>query len=1153
MAYNSVADIRKSWGAAWSDASDEEVLGAYAKATKRDPGQVADAFGYDPGKGSLTNERLSASADNYQSGMWGVGSAIANQVGLKRAGKWMGDQSDDNKFQADVAASRARELGGIDSFRDVTGLQSGANWVGGLAASSLPFLAETATFAAANAATGGALTPAWLARAATAAPKFLGGGGLAAGASFAGRRAALAAGERMAGTAMAAGAATYPSSVGDILSNQREQLEANGQDPANVNLPAALAGAIPYSLLNVIDPTQRLAAGGLPKRAISALDGVGSTTARGFGMGVARTAANAGVVGVKEGVNELGQEMVNQRFGRMAVDPNQKFYDDSVDEQGRPTKFNSSDRFAESFVGGLALGGAVGGGAGGWRRSDGYQAPSVAPEVEQGRPGDLLAGADSNNLIAGDYSPLGTPPPNAFQDGSYAEMMSQKTTLQNVMRHAEATGNAAGFYEAQSALNEINEKLGPLEDTARREGLADDSQMGLFGSGESLPEGPGQQRNPALPTYAADAGGYVATDRNSANALQEPGALLARQQQMEQKARSEEQAQAAQKAAQARTELAKRAANVGLDSKKGAHVQAMGHLEQGQTDGLITNDEAGTIIGSVVGGASPGTVTAKLGTIRDTLKLEGEGGVAPGTTARVKAAILAGGDGKQELREAQKAAKAAVKEAESKAEDAKVTTAAIRDNEPAPVTPPAVTPAPTVQASSLKEAANVLLAPEPAPAPAPKAAPITLGPQNGKGGVTTVKFGGRTVTVAPLHWSRLKAVLGLDNDGHMTGQRQTYEQVAQSEDLKGKNARSTILKSIALFLPPRDGMSTQKQLNEILADDSAISSRSVAVAPTTESQLDGNEIGLTEDTTPTTSDEMGELSAEGGAIASILEGASGEEGSGGTGYRVSDSLSDAASGDHIGQDQKANDYKRSRPEDDVVAARKLADQLVKSAEKAGKGPDTVVSPADIAAREALEARNLAITAENERLAATPAPEVSKATLLEIDARDEWNDNLDEGELEFNAIDPSERGKFVQLYQKWDKGEIPSKEYRERLQDISDRANGRPSSAGVSGIVPSGSSQKLPDVPGSSAGRTGEAGTGGGVLPGGQGNPQTGGSPVAGQDVTPLRKHAPRSTGEPVSVTIQTSNGSLEIADSHKYLDRLNNKIKKFEDLSACLR
>ena len=359
MAIFSIDELRASAPAQFRTASDESLLREYAKSVGMDPFEVANTLGYDPGKGSLTNERLSASTDNYQAGLYGVGEAVTGAMGLKSAQRFMRSGRQDNEFQANVASQRAKELGGIDSYKDVDGVGTGLNYLGGLGAQMLPYAAEAAT---------GGLAVRGLSTGLRAAV----GAGRAAEATTEVMRAGLAAQKSLNNRALAGGvAASYPSSVGDILQNQRDQLRSNGLDDGQTDLLSAGVGGVAYAGLNALSPSERLLTQGGIGRGIGALDKM-----QGVKGGLARTGMNAAGAGALEGVNETGQEFINQGFGRMAVDPNETFFNEK-----------SNERFGESFVGGAAMGGVMGGAAGGWRRSN----AAVAKEAEEGRTADLLS------------------------------------------------------------------------------------------------------------------------------------------------------------------------------------------------------------------------------------------------------------------------------------------------------------------------------------------------------------------------------------------------------------------------------------------------------------------------------------------------------------------------------------------------------------------------------------------------------------------------------------------------------------------------------------------------------------------------------------------------------------------------------------------
>ena len=163
----------------------------------------------------------------------------------------------ENELQADVGALRARNLGAIDSWEQVHGGRDFADYALGMGIQSLPYAAEAMA------------------------------GGLAARGLMSGTRAALGAAraakdvEEVAalqrrldiGSNIGAAGASYPSAVGDVLQNQREQ---NGQ----TNIPAACGLGVPYAALNVVGPEGALARGHLVRNTIDMLNPPGGICKR---------------------------------------------------------------------------------------------------------------------------------------------------------------------------------------------------------------------------------------------------------------------------------------------------------------------------------------------------------------------------------------------------------------------------------------------------------------------------------------------------------------------------------------------------------------------------------------------------------------------------------------------------------------------------------------------------------------------------------------------------------------------------------------------------------------------------------------------------------------------------------------------------------
>ena len=369
----SVDDIRKSWGSSWANASDESLVDAYSRQIGQDPAEVAIQLGMYPGRGGKNAKRLSASVDQYQSNLYGLGEAVSNKFGLDRVGGWMGERRRANELEANVASQRAREMGAIESFRDIGGVGDALDYAVGLGIQSAPYLGE-------------ALVGGLGARAAMGGTRAALGAATQAGDAVAAARAAnrIRAGQTIGGTT-----ATYPSAVGDILSNQREQADVT-------DLGSAAALGIPYAALNALGLEGAVMRGRLARSGIDALDNI-----PGIRGGLARAGATGARTALVEGSAETGQEGLNQ-LGRMAVDPNETFLNP-----------RSMERFEESFVGGATLGGLGGAGLGGWRRSAPPQPVNLLPGANPGVETQQypLALVGERGLATGAPPNLGSVPP----------------------------------------------------------------------------------------------------------------------------------------------------------------------------------------------------------------------------------------------------------------------------------------------------------------------------------------------------------------------------------------------------------------------------------------------------------------------------------------------------------------------------------------------------------------------------------------------------------------------------------------------------------------------------------------------------------------------------------------------------------------------
>ena len=386
-----IAELRSMYPDA-KDASDEEIIGWVAKRSNISLPDAARYFDYDL-SGGRTSKRFGASIDRYQAGLYGTGEALAGVVGLDSASNYLAKQRQQNEAQANISSERAKELGAIESYKDVNSVGTGINYATGLAIQSAPYLGEAL---AGGVIARGAMTGTRLAlEEATVAYRTAQASGDVAAAARA--KQAVDAAEKSLSFGSSAGVvgASYPSAVGDVLSSQREQ--TGGKTDA----ASAFALGVPYAALNVMGVEGALGRGQLFRNSINFLDNVPG--AKGV---LARTAATGTVTAGKEGFQETAQEGVNQA-GRMAVDPTEQFFSEKAKE-----------RFAESFVGGATLGGIIGGGAGGWRRSESFVSGSNTGTSQQ-------TGQQTNNDIQQAFQQTNTgTTPTALPVNRLADQMS---------------------------------------------------------------------------------------------------------------------------------------------------------------------------------------------------------------------------------------------------------------------------------------------------------------------------------------------------------------------------------------------------------------------------------------------------------------------------------------------------------------------------------------------------------------------------------------------------------------------------------------------------------------------------------------------------------------------------------------------------------
>ena len=470
----SFADFRSRFPSL-QDASDEEIIKRTSEVFKLPITEVAQSFDYNI-SGGKTSQRFGASIDRYQAGLYGTAEAVTKAVGLEGTSDYLQKQRVRNEAQADISSARARELGAIESYKDVTGVGTGVDYVTGLAIGSAPYMAEALVTGGggrlAMTGTRAALTEGRTALAAAEAAKDVAAADKA--------RQAIAVAERNLniGSTASGFAGQYPSGVGEMLSQQREQ--TGGQ----TDLTSALGYGAGYTALGMVGVEGALTRGNLFRNTINFLDKPG-----GLSGAALRTGATAVSTGLKEGVSETLQEGTGQG-ARMAVDDKAQFFDQDAVE-----------RYKESFVGGAALGGVMGGGLGGWRRSNSIlpgattdptqpQAPANN-DIQQAFGQPQTSGTPTTNLVPPPPAPPitpsadTTPPPapivsggttpiaQATQQQSQADAAAQQQQQQQAQRDltisqfglagdTPGTGSFFGRPIFGPAINQVADALAPI-------------------------------------------------------------------------------------------------------------------------------------------------------------------------------------------------------------------------------------------------------------------------------------------------------------------------------------------------------------------------------------------------------------------------------------------------------------------------------------------------------------------------------------------------------------------------------------------------------------------------------------------------------------------------------------------------------------------
>ena len=470
----SFADFRSRFPSL-QDASDEEIIKRTSEVFKLPITEVAQSFDYNI-SGGKTSQRFGASIDRYQAGLYGTAEAVTKAVGLEGTSDYLQKQRVRNEAQADISSARARELGAIESYKDVTGVGTGVDYVTGLAIGSAPYMAEALVTGGggrlAMTGTRAALTEGRTALAAAEAAKDVAAADKA--------RQAIAVAERNLniGSTASGFAGQYPSGVGEMLSQQREQ--TGGQ----TDLTSALGYGAGYTALGMVGVEGALTRGNLFRNTINFLDKPG-----GLSGAALRTGATAVSTGLKEGVSETLQEGTGQG-ARMAVDDKAQFFDQDAVE-----------RYKESFVGGAALGGVMGGGLGGWRRSNsilpGATTDPTQPQVpanndiQQAFGQPQTSGTPTTNLVPPPPAPPitpsadTTPPPapivsggttpiaQATQQQSQADAAAQQQQQQQAQRDltisqfglagdTPGTGSFFGRPIFGPAINQVADALAPI-------------------------------------------------------------------------------------------------------------------------------------------------------------------------------------------------------------------------------------------------------------------------------------------------------------------------------------------------------------------------------------------------------------------------------------------------------------------------------------------------------------------------------------------------------------------------------------------------------------------------------------------------------------------------------------------------------------------
>lgn len=251
-----------------------------------------------PSLGGAINARRGWLGPGLKSGVQNIGGALAagvgavgGAIGADSVRDWGIEQS--RAFQQRAAEQGREDLNVMPWSKD-WGAQGKTwrdlpEWLGYQVAQQVP---QFGLAMAGGALVGGGMKAAGLmapgAEVAATLPTYLGGAGLKAGASFAERKAALAAGQDLAQQFAGTAIAGLPQAAGSMYQEEIERADRAGEKPRQGAALAALAASPLYSALDAISPTSET---GMLKRGLEG--------------GLARRVVTAGL---SEGVQETFQE-----------------------------------------------------------------------------------------------------------------------------------------------------------------------------------------------------------------------------------------------------------------------------------------------------------------------------------------------------------------------------------------------------------------------------------------------------------------------------------------------------------------------------------------------------------------------------------------------------------------------------------------------------------------------------------------------------------------------------------------------------------------------------------------------------------------------------------------------------------------------------